>query len=349
MASRLQSAWAFSRRRPWLVGAGLLVAVIAVAFAFGFRLGPKALSCARDDQIATNERRAIEAEAIRFVSLLQKGDGAGAYEQLSAGARKSGSRDQILTAIAEARPAGPAGKPVIKATWRIKGVTSSDSDVICVDANGEVVSARFSSSGREAHVLATERSGDVEWTYALYLRFERGAWKVHGFTVPPTGFGSHTGLSLWASAKEQRARGNDLNAYFLYRAVGEMLDLGGNIRSAESTAFEKDRDSFQPPPEVQGGPPVVWTLNGQAFEILRAGMTGMEGSRAIVIYQRAPPGETNVQLEARNRRFIEAYRKAHPEWEEAFDTLAVRAFTSDTYSYGSLYRKGIGYWSKVKN
>jgi hypothetical protein len=50
------------------------------------------------------------------------------------------------------------------------------------------------------------------------------------------------------------------------------------------------------------------------------------------------------EIDAQNRKFLDAFRTAHPEWEKVFGFMSARAMKPDNSGgFGTVYASGKGY------
>jgi hypothetical protein len=307
-------------------------------------------TCRADNQIEAQTRSAADREAMTFVTGLLGTSSATAYAELSTGGRAAVTRDQFDTAARQVRADRPTGPPVVSRTLFAEGVFVSHvlTSVPCSFSHDSEEAVIAEDASKEAHVLLTQAEGYAQRTFDVWVVLEHGQWRVNGFTVHLSQIAGWDGEALWARAKQQRARGHMFNAAELYGAAAETLNGGLYYQSPLWNEFQKDYQTFNPPPEFKGKAPYKWVLGGQTYPVNGVSFIGTgKGQVVLLIYQPSEVWKGDADADRRNRQTIQAFIAAHPEWTETFEAISVRSAKPDNNGgWGTVYEQGNGYVGK---
>lgn len=305
-------------------GTIFLVALVSAAAAIAaYVYRPHFDVCSEQQHIAADARREIERAALAYIAALETGDEAGAMRSMSRRGRAASEREPLAPVIAFMRQLPPRSTPRVEHTFR---VTSMGWPREGATSPCRTAAVALGGTGATAHVIVSEDIGFGERTSAVWLEREGGAWRPRGLWTNITSAGGYDGGRFWRMAREQRAKGNAVNAALLYASAEQMLFRGPRITPYDLNAFRSDRSRFEAPAEVSGSPPHIWRLGGEEFTVtmIRFNVT-VDESAAFEIRQRLPRWYGEAAADARNRALLEAFDAAHPEWREIAEALSVRA------------------------
>ena len=302
------------------------------------------VSCVRDEAIPAAQRQLLAAQALAFLDDLVAGRTHQAYLLLSPLARRTASEAALAGVARGVQAGGPFSSRQVAHTYLLQA-SAAGSRVIelpCAPEPGGRASVAAGPDLREAHLLiALARPGGNAWLFTVWLGSSGGPWAVNGFHYGASRMAGFSGADLWLRAKAERARGHRYNATFLYHLAAVLMSSGPYVRLPAEAAFEADRAGFIGPAELVGRPPLTLTLGAERFVLDEADIIVIQRPPALGLSfsLRPPLGATPAQGDQQNRRLIDAYIKAHPEWADAFDGLVART----GQGAGTTYLKGQGY------
>lgn len=121
---------------------------------------------------------------------------------------------------------------------------------------------------------------------------------------------------------------------------------GGEFRLGVSQDVQDAVAKHTAPPELAGNPPFAWTFDGAKFSVEEVQITAVGKELGVMIIHRdtAWDGKDNAEADRRNRKLIDGFVKAHPEYKEAFGFLAARVMRpGEPSGYGTAYSAKTGY------
>ena len=341
----------------WALGG--LAAVVAAGFAlnyfrpdlFSLSLAPFAASCAKDDQIATRDRQAINKVALEFASEMLGSDPGLAFDQMSRGTQASTSRAQFLSLAKQLQSAGPFTDEKVTRTYLIKVVAfgaDTGSRVPCGMFNDyhEWDAVEVRGHENQAHVVITANSGVNEYTFVVWLADTDRGWLINAFHADMSRLVGRSAEDFWRKAKMFRAQGDALDAGLMYLAADKLLWRGPNFQPGLRTAFNKDRSSFSEPNEMKGAAPYHWVLDDQAYTVTQLNVTGTlgDGKLMLVINYDLVSWTSDEAADRQSRALLTSYMKAHPNWGNAFDAIAAKASKPDhSGNFGTVYERDKGF------
>ncbi|MEJ0060253.1 MAG: hypothetical protein WDM79_12040 [Terricaulis sp.] len=303
--------------------------------------------CQSNGEIAASERAAMEAAAVAYMDAFVA-DPIAAREGMSrAGKAATEARAPLEAAAAQYRnfeittPRAASGAYLLRFSGGRAGELAP-----CGMSGGRAAFAARSGAWRTGVVLLTDASrGDTERTTSVWMEHEDGAWRVRGVHFAVSQICGDDAAALWEAAKEQRARGHELNAGMLYVAARGTLQRGAFFQDRLWQDFAADEATFVAPTYLQGPMPLTLPLGGRNYSVTALQYTGVgDGDVVLVIQYAAGAWQSTDQANAMNHALIDAFNAAYPEWRETFDAVVARAQNADgTTTFGTVYTKDRGY------
>jgi hypothetical protein len=290
-------------------------------------------SCRANEQIPADLRAEIEAVAINMVETLAK-DPTNFRKLMSRRGRAETAQEGSIEAAAAQYNSVPAtSAPEVSDTFLQENTSRSDlvSASPCNSGKGTTMVAR-GSTPRSALILVNQQiEGGSRLTSQVLLEQENNKWRARGLHFMLTSLNNLESSQLLAQAKEQRAKGNLINAHMLAFAAGGTLMRGPFYEDPEAKALSFELRDFKAPEIMQGDPPFGWMLDGEYFSVKLLKYEAMrEGGRQLVIYHTASDAKTYAIADSINRRLIAGFDSAHPEWRDVFDILSARTDIPNT-------------------
>ena len=292
--------------------------------------------------------RALEDAASAFVRDVEAGDTSAARGGMTAAAQTATNEAQLAQLASMIKQQRPSGAPTVAAVYLLRfTVPPSQLAFVPCTAQGPRGGMDFVGAGPEPEqgyvVLNIETADDSESVFSVALRRQSGAWRVERVHVDPGSLGGRDAAFWWATAKKQAAAGHDLNAALLYGMAKSLLSRGPDYQPAGLADLSAEIAKAPAPPEFKGKPPYAWTLGGAPFKVAKVGVVAIDRTETLLLLIQQLPWSTDADAVRLNHRLIDAYAKAHPDWTDAFDALAVRTCRADDRCFGTVYDKGRGY------
>lgn len=305
-------------------------------------------SCAANDQIAAATRDAIARAAKTFVETFTS-DPANVRKLMSRRGRAEASDEEALKASSAQYQSVPAASDPAVADMFLQQHSADTAFLSHAPCNagdaGMAMVARGGTPQSAVVLVHQDIKGGSRLTSQVLLEKERDVWRTRGLQFSFSRINDLDSAQLWARAREQRAKGNTLNAHMLYGAAAGTLLQGPFYVDPAAKAFHEDAATFEPPAILQGSPPYKLMLDGEYFALKLLKYQGLiDGQVELILFQWADDA-TNFEIaDAINKRLIEKFDATYPEWREVFDRLTAQ---TDIYktdrSWTTVYSRHDGF------
>lgn len=287
------------------------------------------VNCLNDDEIAADDRMAIEHAGLDFARRVVDGDLDGAYGLLAPETVQAMARDRFAdTARPLADLIRPFQDPIVRRTLLLTGAEKGGGSMPCgsFDPDEGRVMLKYGKAAKQGYVLVEGKSGYQRWTLVLWL-VAAPDWRVAHFQAALTLLAGRSATDLRNAARAERDRGHAFTAFMLYDWAGILADRGPNLQIALQSEIRKEADAapLQRPKELQGALPRTWSLGGQTFTIGEIGPYDIGGELFLKLVQDIGPWTGDADADGRNRQLIAAFTESFPDYASAFAGLAVFA------------------------
>lgn len=313
------------------------------------RAGPIVGTCWQDDEIDPDERTEVQATALNFVQALTGPSPKNALDDFAERTRTATTSEEFEALVRQTTiPGGysayrPARTYVISVT-NPGGVASS---IPCgtLSDPGQWDVLRVDTSGRHAFVDILSDGAHNEWVFTVWLERHGTDWHVVGFNRGISRIAGHDFVEVWDRAKAQAAAGHSAAATFLYFLADNLIDRGPSFQRGFAQSYRADRSKFTAPASLAGPFPQVQRFGSDDFRVTRMIVFGMEKGRIVLEIDHAEATwSSDSAADQRNRKLIDGFIAAHPDWSEAADVILARAYRPDGKGgFGTLYYKESGY------
>jgi hypothetical protein len=160
-------------------------------------------------------------------------------------------------------------------------------------------------------------------------------WKLAGYYVRPETLNGHDGQWFWDKARQYKAQGQMLNAYFYYIEARQLLSP---VDFMGTPQLDKIYDETQQavPKDMPVNGPVDSVIGGQTYKLLQVFPVPVGQELDLVIRYQVPDISNTTQTFQQNMTLIKAFVAKYPELRGAFDAVVARAVNPSGQDYGSL-------------
>jgi hypothetical protein len=287
------------------------------------------VKCTSDEDVAAEDRAALEQAGLDFAGRFVAADLDGAFALLTPEAAQAMGRDGFSEAMRSiAGLVNPFQDPAIRHTLLLTGTEKGGGVAACGTFGPEEgkVTVRYGKAAKQGYAVIEGKSGNQRWTFILWMTAGPD-WRVAHFQVALTAIAGRSAADLLAAARAERDKGHAFNAFTLYDWAGILTDRGPNLRIALQSEIRKEAEAapLPRPQELQGAFPRSWSLGGQTFTIGEIGPYEVGGELFLKLVQEVGPWTDDVEADRRNRALIQAFTVAFPDHASAFAGLAVFA------------------------
>jgi hypothetical protein len=153
-----------------------------------------------------------------------------------------------------------------------------------------------------------------------------------------------TSDTLLERARKERDSGHLFNAAMLYSGVQTTMDRGPAFELGIGQALRNDLAKFKIPDELAGNPPFLWKMDGATCRVGAAQIGGIGKQLGLMFALPQTSWTSDQDADRKNRDFINAFIKTHPDYIRDFGFLVARAFKPDNSGgFGTVYENGKGF------
>lgn len=157
----------------------------------------------------------------------------------------------------------------------------------------------------------------------------QGQWKLAGFFAKPLMLNGQDGVWYWRHARNYAQQHDDWAAWFYYQIARDLVEPVNFLSSPNLDKLHNEAEKVRPA-NLPGQQPMVFTANGQPFQITRVNTSTELGGLDLVIHYTPNSSEAaDLQNPAQARQQVVTLMTgmlgAHPGLRSAFHGLWVRA------------------------
>lgn len=332
----------------------LLLTIAAGVFYFRDLKGTFATSgwsvglCQSNDAIAEDAGTEIGSTALEFMELFARAPMEARRRMSRRGRSATIEREPIERAHASYTSTETVGPPEVTDIHLLRFASGSETGQMtpCDLSGGRAVFVARGGTMASAVALITEElPGSSQRTTSVWLERESDGWRVRAFSFGLSRINGKSSEQLWEEAQHQRQLGHEFNAAMLYVAARGSADRGMFYQPRMMQDFNADYGTFETPELIRGTPPFTWRFGDETYQVTRVEYMGFSSGDVGLIINHAPDAWTEyAEAEAINRRLIDGFIAAHPDWSETFDAVIARAARpGGNEVWGTVYTKSNGY------
>ena len=330
----------------WLIVLAIGGAIGYAFYAGWISVGVTGSVCEHDDEIEAAWRAEPEKQAAAFIVAFTGGDTKTAYNRLSDLLKAKVTQAQFDDIAKGVRGAGPFSTAKLERIFRPRVVGSQDNIICELSGPDGWVRVRAVPGKAQAHFVYSTATRDNDWAWTLWLVENDGPWEIVSFNLNPSSLAGLYTRDLVKLAKEQDAKGHGFNAHMLYVGAAFVANRGNEFQLGISQDAQEAARTHTAPGELAGNPPFAWTYDGTTFSVELVQITAVAKELGLMIVHRDAKwdGKDNADADRRNRKLIDGFVKAHPEFKEAFGFLVARIMRpSEDNGYGTMFSAKTGY------
>jgi hypothetical protein len=161
------------------------------------------------------------------------------------------------------------------------------------------------------------------------------SWKLAGYYVRPETINGHDGQWFWDKARQYKAQGQTLNAYYYLIEARQLLSP---VDFMGTPQLDKIYDETQQvvPKDMPVSGPVDNAMGGQTYKLAQVFPLPVGQDMDLVIRYQVPDISDTSKTFQQNMTVIKAFVAKYPEVRGAFDAVVARAVNPQGQDYGSL-------------
>lgn len=320
-----------------------VVAALALFFTGAVDFGVTLGACQRDADIEAAVREGSSKAVLAFYEAMLSGDSDTSYQALTAEMQKAIPRETFDAMVAQVKERGLAD---LKIAHSYKpSVFGKPGRSSCGSGDGAVTVSALPDV-TQVHEVVSAQTASNGWALSAWMVQDGDTWRVHSFHTSLESMSGQDAAALFDLAKAQAAAGHSFNAMLLYVGAGSIAERGPNMELGIKTQIADALAAQTPPADLKGKAPFTWTFGDAQFTIDAITLTAAQSQLGFVLMHRDPTwdGKDNAIAVERNKKLIEGFTAAHPEYAESFGFIVARIVPQDgSASFDTVFDKTSGF------
>jgi hypothetical protein len=306
-------------------GPGVLLFLLLTVGASPFAM---AVSCSTQSQLAEADRNTLVDSAKSLAVLVQAADIPGLRAKtLPSVAERF---DPIAAAVESAAPLISRATITVDSMYLLDSTdlksTMEETQFFCGGANSHEVVLTIPNipPGKYALVVLHATGVESPQSVTFILSAEpaaKGQWKLAGCFIHGLTTAGHDGIWYWTRARGFASKKQNWNAYFYYQTAIFLLTPTYFFSSPNLDKLLKEQAAVAPDGLPNGNQSMMFTADGQTFEITDLHTDGSLGGLDLVIQYKSQDTSDPVATRTRNVQIMKAMLAQHPELRDGFHGL----------------------------
>ena len=322
----------WKRSRRMIVRVGLLLALMSAGHA---------QECFSGSEIDAPTARAVQAAAQQYFSMSAQGDVAG----LKANALPDVAANfgGIESAVISDKQYFAEGQVTETRTFVLDATNSKT-----VWQRAEFYCGIYNSPDRVGFAIPnlppgryaitiTKLSGKDPVTLTLILAEDgKGSWKLAGYYARRNSIGDHDGQWFLSRAREFKAKGQALNAWFYYLTAWDLLAPVDFMSTPELDKVTDEIQASRPADVPTANAPLELSAGGKTYKVSEIAAVAVGPDFDLRVKYETPDASNPTLASQENAAVMKALLAKYPEFRDAFVTLIARATDNAGHDYGTL-------------
>ena len=297
--------------------------------------------CFSGTEIDGSTGRAVEAAAQQYLTMSAQGDVAG----LKANALPDVAANfaAIESAVISDKQYFAEGKPGERRIFVLDATSSKTTwqraDFYCGIYNSpDRVGFAIPNlpPGRYA-ITVSKVSGKDPVTLTLILADEgENSWKLAGYYVRRNSIGEHDGQWFLSKAREFKAKGQSLNAWFYYLTAWDLLAPVDFMSTPQLDKITDEIQASRPTDLPSASAPLQLNAGGKLFKVDELAAVTVGPDFDLRVKYETPDAGNPTLASQQNAAMMKALLAKYPELRDGFVTLIARATDNAGHDYGTL-------------
>jgi hypothetical protein len=190
--------------------------------------------------------------------------------------------------------------------------------------------------GRYAITIA-KVSGKDPVTLTLILADEgKNSWKLAGYYVRRNSIGDHDGQWFLSKAREFKAKGQPLNAWFYYLTAWDLIAPVDFMSTPQLDKLTDEIQASRPAEVPAASAPLELTAGGKTIKVAELAAVAVGPDFDLRVQYETPDAGNPGVVSQQNAAVMKALLAKYPELRDAFSTVIARATDNAGHDYGTL-------------
>jgi len=190
--------------------------------------------------------------------------------------------------------------------------------------------------GRYA-ITITRVTGKDPVTLTLILADDgKNSWKLAGYYARRNSIGDHDGQWFLSKAREFKAKGQPLNAWFYYLTAWDLLAPVDFMSTPQLDKLTDEIQASRPADVPTAGGPLELAVGGKTYKVSEIAAVAVGPDFDLRVKYVTPDASNPTLASQENATVMKALLARYPELRDAFATLIARATDNAGHDYGTL-------------
>ena len=190
--------------------------------------------------------------------------------------------------------------------------------------------------GRYAITIAKVGGKDPVTLTLILADDGKNSWKLAGYYARRNSIGDHDGQWFLSKAREFKAKGQTLNAWFYYLTAWDLLAPVDFMSTPQLDKITDEIQASRPPDLPNASAPLELNAGGKSFKVEELAAVSVGPDFDLRVKYVTPDASNSAVASQENAAMMKALLAKYPELRDAFVTLIARATDNAGHDYGTL-------------
>jgi len=301
----------------------------------------QAQECFSGTEIDAPTARAMQSAASQYFNMSAQGDVAGlkANALPDVAANFSGIESAVISNKQYFSEAQPAETRIFLLDATNSKTTWQRADFYCGIYNSpDRVGFSIPNLPPGRYAITVARiTGKYPVTLTLILADDgKNSWKLAGYYVRRNSIGDHDGQWFLSKAREFKAKGQALNAWFYYLTAWDLLAPVDFMSTPQLDKVTDEIQASRPSDLPSASAPLELSASGKSFKVQELAAVTVGPDFDLRVKYQTPDASNPAVASQENTAMMKALLGKYPELRDGFVTLIARATDNAGHDYGTM-------------
>jgi hypothetical protein len=164
----------------------------------------------------------------------------------------------------------------------------------------------------------------------------KNSWKLAGYYVRRNSVGDHDGQWFLSKAREFKAKGQPLNAWFYYLTAWDLIAPVDFMSTPQLDKITDEIQASRPADLPNATAPLELNAGGKSFKVEELAAVSVGPDFDLRVKYVTPDASNPAVASQENAAMMKALLAKYPELRDAFTTVIARATDNAGHDYGTL-------------
>jgi hypothetical protein len=190
--------------------------------------------------------------------------------------------------------------------------------------------------GRYAVTIAKVNGKDPVTLTLILADDGKNSWKLAGYYVRRNSIGDHDGQWFLSKAREFKAKGQALNAWFYYLTAWDLLAPVDFMSTPQLDKVTDEIQTSRPSDLPSASVPLELNAGGKSFKVQELAAVTVGPDFDLRVKYQTPDASNPEVASQQNVAMMKALLGKYPELRDGFVTLIARATDNAGHDYGTM-------------